>query len=114
MLEYLAVGVHFSLGVPVKATVVLFENEALGRRIRQGLAFPGVGQFFDARRAFFGGQLLELLQGGAKSLRRKGIVCPVGAAGVSTPEGRGDHLPASSQDRRQIPNHSQPAGRTPC
>src|ERR1043166_1351446 len=73
MERHLAVGVHFSIGVPVKATVVLFENEALGRRIRQGLAFPGLGQYFCARGAFFGGYLLELLKGGAKSLRCKGI-----------------------------------------
>src|SRR5262249_17006236 len=101
---YLAVGVHFSVRVSVKATDVLFQNEALGRWIRFGrLAFPGVGQFFDARLAFFGGHLLELLQSGAKSLRRKGIVSPVGAASVSTPEGRGDHLSASSQDRAKSP-----------
>src|SRR5262245_34405918 len=101
---YLAVGVHFSIGVPVKATDVLFQNEALSRWIRFGrLAFPGAGQCFDARRALFGGHLLELLQSGAKSLRRKGIVGPVGAAGVSTVEGRSYHLPASSQDRAKSP-----------
>src|SRR5262245_19245619 len=103
MVEDLAVGVHFSLGVPVKATIVFLQNEAPGRRTRQGLAFPGAGSFFDCRLAFFGGQLLELLQGGAKSLRRKGIICPVGAAGVATPEGRGYHLPASRQDRAKSP-----------
>src|SRR5262245_27602975 len=100
---HLAVGMHFSVGVPVKATVVLFEDEALGRWTRQGLAFPGVGQVFDARGALFGGELLEFLQNSTESLRREGVVGPVWAAGVSTSEGRIHALPAGSQDRAESP-----------
>src|SRR5262245_6650376 len=97
------VAVESAVGVLVKDTPVLLQDEAPGRRSHLGLAFPDVGQFFDSRRAFSRRQLLELRQGGVKSLRRKGVVCAVGAAGVPILEARREHFPAGRQDLAKPP-----------